>query len=122
MKLPRVRFTVRRMMIAVAVSTVFVFAFCRIWPAVWRYRHHARFELEWQATLDNARVAARSMDNYSWMVGRLVKWEAQQVTYHAQAKLAYRRAILRFWEPIVLPPEPDELPPPLPDAPDPPEP
>jgi hypothetical protein len=101
MRLPRVRFTVRRMMVAVAVIAILIEG-VSLWQRAalyrWKVRHHAMMErssviavVEGPKAADNAELARLSE-----------VWS----TYHAAMKQKYEYAVTRPW--IYVPPDPPQ--------------
>ncbi len=107
MKLPRVRFTVRRMMVAVAVMSIACLlgkawitqrvAYCRNQPD-WSAHEQWRFGMNRDVDL---RDAGRAKDP---AVASLLAYDAgiyrQGIISHARRERDYRRAMWRPWEPI----------------------
>jgi hypothetical protein len=116
MRLPRVRFTVRRLMVAVAVAAALLFSALRIVPAAWLSWAHAASEREYAR-----RSFALTFEKCEQDITASDQWYARSAEYHARQKRVYLRSLLRFWEPLPVesmpPPPPAPSPPPSAPAP-----
>lgn len=102
MPLSRVRFTVRRLMVAVAVAGLLMLVAFRVAPTARLFLYHAAWQRDFDETLDGvfmAKAASEPLDTWE-------SWLMQRRDYHARRKSAYLRSLVRFWEPLPVDPRP----------------
>jgi hypothetical protein len=100
MRLPRVRFTVRRMMAAVAIAAAL------LGPLVYLKRRSDRFwtiHLEQAALAQGLRNSLARMNQRERSDGAVWMGPMERSNYHKRLSMKYREAALRPWLPI----EPD---------------
>jgi hypothetical protein len=107
MKLPRVRFTVRRMMVAVAVAAM------TLAPVAYLERRRERFTS--LAAFHASQVVGYEIDGSGWrpvFIGRdgrpVSHQKGERDLWHSRLKQKYEEAALRPWAPVLPdPPESD---------------
>jgi hypothetical protein len=109
MKLPRIRFTVRRLMVVVALAAL-AFGIYRYWAARQRYLEKAAMHASFRAYVLNSSDSIRYWE-YRWRDQRLGKpasypWPAgppfvpAMVEYHDEMRLKYEKAARYPWLPV----------------------
>jgi hypothetical protein len=108
MRLPRVQFTVRTMMAAVAIAGL-VFAFAGAVREMWRR------QVEYEVRSLAHSIAAYPHRYGAWPEGRVPLWPARPLPQPDARKLAYHDAMSRKWSEAARHPwlsiEPDPFPP-----------
>jgi hypothetical protein len=104
MRVPRVRFTVRRMMIAVAVSAAVIWGVI-LWQRASFYRWKARYH----ARMERSSIIAVIEGRKSAAPGELADLSRIRAAHHAALRRKYEHAAARPWEYVPSDP-PDPVP------------